>query len=66
MRDCCKSEIYCPECERLVGAYDGRSKINPQIKCKRCKKLVVYDIETGKRKLKPIPKRTQGSGMRFY
>ena len=66
MKDYLKKEIYCPECERLVGTYDGKSRINPQIKCKRCNKLVVYDIETGKRELKLIPERTQGSGMRFY
>lgn len=58
--------IICPQCLRKVGTYDGRSKINPVAKCKNCKKLVIYDIETGKFELKPIPERTQGSGMRFY
>lgn len=58
--------IICPQCNCFVGTYDGRSTINPQIKCKHCKKLVVYDIETGKAENKPIPPRICGSGLRFY
>lgn len=59
-------KIICPQCFKNVGTYDGRATINPIVKCKKCNKLVVYDIETGKRETKPIPERTQGSGMRFY
>lgn len=57
--------IYCPQCLQKVGTYDGRSTINAVSKCKNCKKLVVYNIKTGKCELKPIPKREQESGMRF-
>lgn len=66
MKDYWKNEIYCPMCERLVGTYDGKSRINPQIRCKHCNKLVVYDIETGKTESKTIPQRMYGSGVRFY
>lgn len=66
MSKCKPRTILCPQCFRKVGTHDGRSTINPIVKCKNCNKLVVYDIETGKREVKPIPERTQGSGMRFY
>lgn len=58
--------IACPQCNRTVGIYDGRSTVNQIAKCKNCKKLVVYNIKNGKCELKLIPERTQGSGMRFY
>lgn len=58
--------IICPQCLHEVGTHDGRSKINPAVKCRNCNKLVVYDVKTGKCELKPVPERTAGSGMRFY
>lgn len=61
-----RKPIICPRCLNQVGTYDGRSTINKIVKCKKCKKLVVYDIESGECELKPIPDRTSGSGMRFY
>lgn len=61
-----KRAIICPQCLKRVGTYDGRTTINPSAQCKKCKKLVAYDIKTEKFELKPISERTQGSGMRFY
>ena len=58
--------IYCPKCGRKVATWDGRSTINILIKCKKCNKLVVYDVENEKVKIKEIPQRTTSSGMRFY
>ena len=58
--------IICPQCLKRVGVHDGRTTINPSAQCKKCKKLVVYDIKSGKCELKTIPERLQGSGMRFY
>ena len=58
--------IYCPKCGRKVATWDGRSTINISVKCKKCNKLVVYDIENEKVKIKEIPQRTTSSGMRFY
>nr|DAK93052.1 MAG TPA: hypothetical protein [Caudoviricetes sp.] len=34
-------------------------------KCKKCKKLVVYDIEHDKTVLKPLPERNTSSGVTF-
>lgn len=59
-------EIICPQYLKRVGTYDGRSTINPSVRCKNCNKLVIYYIKSDECELKPIPKRTQGSGVRFY
>ena len=58
--------IYCPKCGRKVATWDGRSTINILVKCKKCNKLIVYDVENEKVKIKEIPQRTTSSGMRFY
>lgn len=58
--------IICPQCKNKVGTWDGRSTINQSAQCKKCKKLVVYDIKSVKCELKPIPERISGSKMRFY
>ena len=58
--------IYCPECGRKVATWDGRSTNNISVKCKKCNKLVVYDVESEEVKIKAIPQRTTSSGMRFY
>lgn len=58
--------IYCPKCRRKVATWDGRSTINISVKCKKCNKLIVYDIENEKTIIKEIPQRTTSSGMRFY
>ena len=58
--------IYCPKCGRKVATWDGRSTINISAKCKKCSKLVVYDVENEKSEIKAIPQRLTSSGMRFY
>ena len=58
--------IYCPKCGRKVATWDGRSKNNISVKCNKCKKLVVYDVENENVEIKEIPQRTTSSGMRFY
>lgn len=59
-------KIYCPRCGRKTMVYDGRSTINPIAKCRKCKKLVIYDIEKDSVTMKDMPKRDCSSGMRFY
>lgn len=61
-----KKTIYCPQCQRRVASYDGRSSNNVIVNCRNCKKRVVYYFETGETIIKPIPIREQGSGKRFY
>ena len=58
--------IYCPKCGRKVATWDSRSTNNISVTCKKCNKLVVYNIENEKTEIKEIPKRTTSSGMRFY
>lgn len=57
--------IYCPRCHRAVATYDGRSTINVIARCKKCRKRVVYHIDTGETEVKPIPPRNCSSGMTF-
>ena len=58
--------IYCPKCGRKVATLDGRSTNNMSVKCKKCNKLVVDDVENEKSEIKTIPQRTTSGGMRFY
>ena len=58
--------IYCPKCGRKVATWDGRSINNISVKCKKCNKFVVYDVEKEKAEIKEIPQRTTSSVMRFY
>ena len=58
--------IYCSKCGRKVATWNGRSTINISVKCKKCNKLVVYNVENEKTEIKEIPPRTTSSGMRFY
>lgn len=58
-------KIFCPQCKGYVGTHDGRSTMPKSVKCNICNKLVVYNLETGKTEIKPIPQRTQGSGVTF-
>ena len=58
--------IYCPRCGRKVTTLNGRSANNISVKCKKCNKLVVYDVKNEKSEIKEIPQRTTSSGMRFY
>ena len=60
-----KKKIFCPRCHRAVAIYDGKQTINPIAKCKKCKKLVVYHVDTGKTELKKLPQRNTSSGMSF-
>ena len=61
-----KKKIFCPRCHRAVAIYDGKQTINPIAKCKKCKKLVVYEIDSEETIIKDLPERSQSSGMRFY
>ena len=58
--------IYCPRCGRKVATWDGRSTMNISVKCKKCKKLVIYNVKNEKVEIKNIPQRTTSSGMIFY
>ena len=58
--------IYCPKCGRKVATWYGRSTNNILIKCKKCNKLVVYNVENENAEIKEIPQRVASSGMRFY
>ena len=57
--------VYCPSCKRKAGVYDGRSSINLFSVCNKCRKMVIYDIQTKETTIEELPQRTTSSGMRF-
>ena len=61
-----EKSIYCPNCNRKVSTWDGKSTINIITSCRKCKKKVVYFVDTRETILKPLPPRTDSSGKRFY
>lgn len=65
MKEYRKKTIYCPECGRKVGMYDGRSQIDKRYLCKNCNKRIVYRVENGKVEVKKRADRTTSSGMVF-
>lgn len=58
-------KIYCPICGRRVATYDGKSSSNVIVNCRKCKKRVVYYIDTGKTVVKNIPQRATSSGLSY-
>ena len=58
--------IYCPVCRRKVATWDGKTKIPILVNCRKCKKRVVFDMETGETTAKPIPPRVSSSAKTFY
>ncbi len=60
-----EKKIYCPRCGRKVATYDGRSKIDIVVKCRKCNKKIVYRVATGDIEVKPLPARQTASGMTF-
>lgn len=58
-------KIFCPKCKGYVGTYDGRSTMNHIARCNKCRKRIVYHIDTGETEVKNIPKRNCSSGITF-
>lgn len=59
-------KIFCPSCGRKVMTHDGKSEINKTVKCKKCKRLVLFNVSTGEIKHVPFPERKTSSGKRYY
>lgn len=57
--------IYCPRCGSKVATWDGKSTMNVMAKCNKCRKRIVYYVDTGEIDIKDIPARSTSSGMRF-
>ena len=55
--------IYCPECKRKVGTYDGRSTFIITYNCQKCRKRVVYNPSEDKAIVKKIMRRQVSSGI---
>ena len=59
-------KIYCPKCKRRVMYHDGKSEINKVVRCKNCRKYVLFNTITGEVKNVPAPERACASGKRYY
>nr|DAG75545.1 MAG TPA: DNA-directed RNA polymerase [Caudoviricetes sp.] len=60
-----KQTIYCPKCNRKVGTYDGKGKIDKVCRCKKCNKKIIFKVATGETVRKSLPIRNCSSGMTF-
>ena len=58
--------IYCPKCCHKVATWDRKSSMNIEVKCKHCKKLVIFRPRNGTVELTDLPKSVTASGKRFY
>ena len=57
--------IYCPQCNRKVATWDGKSSMNLAAKCGNCKKLIVFDPILKTTTQKDLPFRATSSGKTF-
>lgn len=57
--------INCPNCKVAVAKYDGKSSINVIARCGKCRKRVVYHIDTGETELKEMQSRNSSSGVTY-
>jgi len=57
--------IKCPICKERVAVYDGRTTSDIIARCGKCRKRIIYRIQTGRTEIKNIPPRATSSGMRF-
>lgn len=60
-----KKDILCPRCKRRVAAYDGKSTIDVVARCVKCRKRIIYRVDTGNIEMKPLPQRKCSSGCTF-
>lgn len=58
--------IYCPRCGIKVMSWDEKTTINLIAKCKKCERVVEYDVKEDKVEILGKPIRSQSSGLRFY
>jgi hypothetical protein len=58
--------VYCPKCKRRVARYDGKSKINIIVECRKCRRLVLFHVDTGITENKRVPKRNTSSGTTIW
>lgn len=59
-------DIYCPNCGRRVGGWDGKATVTLKYHCQKCNKTVVFDPETKEVIAKPAQIRSTSSGAIFY
>lgn len=59
-------KIYCEQCGRQVATWDRKSSMNIEVRCKHCKKLVIFRPINGTVEMRGLPKSVSAGGKRFY
>jgi transposase-like protein len=58
-------KIYCPRCKRKVGIWDGKSTLNVKTRCEKCKKTILFRVETKETEFVANNARKTSSGVTF-
>lgn len=57
--------VYCPKCKNRVARFYGKASVNIVARCSKCKKRIIYHVDTGETEMKELPPRTTSSGIEF-
>lgn len=57
--------VKCPICNREVGKHCNKSTTIFMSRCRKCKKKVIYDPDTGETTYKDFPQKNTSSGVSF-
>ena len=61
-----KRDVFCPKCMTKVTTYDGRATINIMARCKKCRKRIIYNVETKETTRVEIPQNLTSSGKMLF
>ena len=61
-----KREIFCPKCKNKVATYDGKATVNIIARCRKCRKRIIYNVETRETLRVDIPQNLTSSGKMFF
>lgn len=57
-----KRDVLCPKCGKKVATYDGRSTMNVLTRCTKCRKRVIFHVDTKQTTISNIPPSNTSSG----
>lgn len=60
------ASIICPKCRKLLVKADRRDPNAHKIRCKNCKRYIMYTPLTGETEHIDLPERMTASGKVFY
>lgn len=57
-----RRDIHCPKCWTKVATYDGRATMNVLARCTKCRKRVIFHVDTKTTTVEDFPQRNTSSG----